>query len=129
MKEECAEYLESRWEEWGEWFAKYEDNGLGYPSQSINVNGILLKGIGRKIPPCNPNAEEIENWVMLLSRDECPKCAQVIRDRYFLRSPDNRIAALARKHRTSTTQIENRLRIAKVFLRAMMRSKVHLFAA
>lgn len=129
MKQQFDEYLESRLQEWGEWFSKYEDNGLGYPKQSINVNGILLKGIGRKIPPMNQSAEEIENWVMILGRDECPKCAQVIRDRYFLRSPDNRIAALARKHKTSTTQIENRLRIAKVFLRAMLRSNVHLFAA
>jgi len=80
------ETLEERLEKWGNWCVREEDNGLGYPSRSLDAivleeAGVLEKRRGHRAIPINPNVDEIESMVRELSKRD-PILAKALREKY-----------------------------------------------
>lgn len=81
------QYIEDRLIEWGEWFMKGCDSGIGFPRRNIlarirEEGGLLVAGTGAKNLPCNSSAEEVESLVCELSQQQ-PERANVLRIYYF----------------------------------------------
>lgn len=80
-------YIESRLQEWAEWFSRGNLAGIGYPNRSIEYRiyregGVLIKGTGEKPSPVNEAAEEIEKLVKEMAMHN-QLLASVLRCHYF----------------------------------------------
>ena len=80
-------YIEARLEDWAEWHLKSCGSGLGYPRKNIlaqlrDNGGLIIRGVGRKVPNSNLAAEEVE---MMLSKlhQQMPQLVEVIRVHYL----------------------------------------------
>jgi hypothetical protein len=113
------EYLEYRLKQWADWFTRVGSNGLGYPSKTvegrlIDEGGILIKGTGKRLPPSNSQAEEIEDYVRELAN--CySELAQALKDKYFAYQ-NNSLDVLAKRRNVSTRTFKARVQMAKLWL-------------
>jgi len=88
---EPDQYVEARLVEWGEWYRKGNDSGIGFPHRNIltrlrEEGGILISGTGARSLPENPAAEEIEKLVGVLSTLHADR-AIALRINYFYTYP------------------------------------------
>ena len=100
-------YLEERLDHWARWMLKGQWGGLGYPTQSILYDWLKRGCVGIKMPrsrrvPYNEAAEEIEAYVVELSRQE-PKPALALCIYYLSRGT---IEHKAKEMRTSLAQFK-----------------------
>jgi hypothetical protein len=70
---EIMDYLDQRLIEWADWYLRQNDHGLGYPKKSIEarlmeLGGFLIKMTGHYYPPSHTNAEEIEDYIRELAK-------------------------------------------------------------
>jgi predicted DNA-binding protein (UPF0251 family) len=85
--ENMLAYVERRLTEWGDWFARGNVYGLGYPPCSVEYR-LMREGIvrtnpaGQKYTPMNENAEEIEKLVQELALQN-NHLALALRDYYI----------------------------------------------
>jgi len=89
MKHDISTYLDERLINWAEWYTRYLDSGLGYPSQSIESlllqhGGAVVKTTGSKPLPVCQSAEEIENMISELAKQNL-KLANALRTYYLQR--------------------------------------------
>lgn len=116
MNYDINDYVESRLEEWAEWYLKHGDFGLGYPWRSIegrmiDNGGIIIRGIAPEVL-CNTEAEEIEHMVQELYRQD-EFLARVLREQYFGKgTAKNKSARL----KTSYENFKIHLKMAKHWL-------------
>jgi hypothetical protein len=85
IEDRFSEYVESRLQEWVEWF--FEDSsGLGYPRRSMEyvlmTEGIIDKTSGARRIPSNVAAEEIEALVLEMKKQN-RRMAIALRIQYF----------------------------------------------
>ncbi len=87
LPEQMLAYVERRLTEWGDWFARGNVYGLGYPPCSVEYR-LMREGIvrtnpaGQKYTPINENAEEIEKLVQELALQNYD-LALALRDYYI----------------------------------------------
>jgi hypothetical protein len=85
--EHMLAYVERRLAEWGDWFARGNLYGLGYPPCSIEYR-LMKEGHvrtnppGQRFTPINESAEEIENLVQELALQNA-HLALALRDYYI----------------------------------------------
>jgi hypothetical protein len=118
-------YLESRLEQWADYYMRREDSGLGYPKRSAIVRiGEGSNATSQASPEMNAAAEEIEALVKEMAAENA-KWAQALRDKYFssiaevpLQSGKKRdvVSRLARKHGISNRMFQVRVKCAKLWL-------------
>jgi len=119
MRSGSDEYIESRLEEWGEWFSRGNFSGLGYPSKTIEQRlrdggGILVKMTGPWVPPTNRNAEEIEDLVKELAK-RYPSLASVLRKKYFASSYKS-LSKIAKEIQMPVRTFHEHVKMAKMWL-------------
>jgi hypothetical protein len=72
IDEKFSEYVESRLQEWAEWFSHDNWYGLGYPRRNIlhrlMTEGLVGMSIYSNYLPNNKNAEEIEALISEMSK-------------------------------------------------------------
>lgn len=81
-----SQYLDDRLEEWADWYNKFSDGGMGYPSVTIEGRlmemGVIIRVSGSKAGiPENHDAEEMERWICSMYKWK-PKLALSVRARY-----------------------------------------------
>ena len=81
------EYLDRRIDEWADWVARVDTNGLGFPNKSVEQRlreqgGVLISGTGLKLPPSNERAEEMERLIGDLHQSN-PDLANALRAKYL----------------------------------------------
>lgn len=86
LSKTICEYLESRLQEWADFF-QHDYSGIGFPRKNIlqrvrEMGGTIIRGTGKKYPPDNASAREIEEWVKEVA-DYYPGRAQALRIKYF----------------------------------------------
>ncbi len=81
-------YVERRLDHWAKWFIQGSESNLGYHSETLLHTmitvGIVSKGTGHQILPCDEAAEEIEKLVneMSTQSEENKKMAFALRIKY-----------------------------------------------
>ena len=123
MRAFSDEYVESRLEEWAEWFSRGNYSGLGYPSKTLEQRlkeggGILVEMTGPWVPPSNRKAEEIEDLVKELAK-QYPSLATVLRKKYFASSYKN-LRNLAKDLGMPESTFRSHIAMAKVWLSAKL---------
>ena len=65
------EYIETRLQQWAEWYVRGNNIGLGYPSRSIEhrlmIEGVVIASTAPRDVPYHADAEEIEALVCELA--------------------------------------------------------------
>ncbi len=112
-------YIESRLQEWADWFLRGNNYGIGYPHESFIT--MLEKGLTAKkkkafklpiLPTCE-SAEEIEKFVVEMLHQNRPM-AEALRKYYFGREPTIQLKAKA--FGISEPQFKVLLRMARQWL-------------
>ncbi len=124
MKKDVNKYVDDRLELWADWYIRIENNGLGYPNKTMEQRlkehgGLFVKSIGPKIPPSNHAAEEVEEYVSELFKQNS-LLATVLRKNYF---EQNTAARKAKQLGISTTQFRVQLAMAKQWMAGRLSSK------
>lgn len=81
------EYVKERLYDWADWYSRGNLYGLGYPDRTIEYRlmregGLLIRGTGKKSPPTNAAAEEIEQCVNEMGQQNA-LMALALRYHYF----------------------------------------------
>ena len=90
MSKIASKYTERRLQQWAEWYGRC-NFGLGYPPRSVegrlrDEGGVLSKGYGLKLPPSNPDAEEVEAILVELNSRSTQQ-ANAVKFDYLLEGP------------------------------------------
>lgn len=117
--DDISKYVETRLQEWADWFIRGNTYGIGYPHESAIT--MVKKGVTVKkkkdfklpILPTNESAEEVEKFVVEMSHQN-RQMADALRKFYFGREPT--IALKAKAFGVSAAQFKILLGMARQWL-------------
>ncbi len=126
MDDKIKMYLEERLNRWAEWYSRNIDNGLGYPSCSLEYRllkqGTLISSpFSSKPLPSHEEAEETEKWVKEMFKQN-KLMASALRCQYFIYGG---LRVKAKKLSISHTQFKYYVDMAHQWLAGCLTQKRH----
>jgi hypothetical protein len=114
--------LENRLVRWAYWIIPFEKNEVGFPQQATIADfGLPDSSIRQSKPPFplnNLNAQEMNCWINIMGTEH-PEYKETLRA-YYLRGNKARMADIAKTLNTSRRVFEQRLILARTWLRGRL---------